>query len=1533
MADQDNDNPTSTGEPTGSATERLANLQTLEDGDAAKQQQMKWVDGANYGMLGADVGYGSYAAGSAAVATGATGAAAAGAAALAAVPAVVALAGSWALGKLGVTGAIAEGVTKVGDALGLTIGRGDPHPACVGDEIAHSSGFFGMMAGLAAGIAIGAMVAATVATGGLAGALIVGVCMAGGLSLGSALASASQSMGSNCGTITSGSHTVTFEGKAAARVTDVTSCSKHSSSPEPLVEGSKTITINGLPLVRIGHSTHCSAKVNSGRKSIWADRTTGQYGPKNPELTAGEEFFAGLLGGLLGAKLGGMLGDALVKREPTESAEVSGKKDETSTCKEDPVDVATGEMVDIRTDISIPGVLPLQFSRRYRTRSGDSGLLGPKWSTSWSQRLTFQDGHLVRFHNGVGQAITFIAPEAGLDGINLREPRYRLIGKRDEPRVLDHQTRQVLVFAPLVDGGASRLERIEDLSGNAATFYYDGEGRLVSVAHTDGYRLDMKYHGAKREIEQVVLHDVSGDPQTLVAYGYDGSMLADMASFQHGHFHYTYDANGWMTSWRDTDQTDVRYLYDDVGRVIETGTQQGYHTGRFIYEDSRTRVIDGDGEWVYEYNDDGLVTVETNPLGHTTVREWGLGRLLSQTDALGRRTEFQYDERGNLIAALEATGSTTRFEYDDNRLMTAVVLPAGGRVKFEYDHLQRLTERTAPDGTVRRYRYGERGELLRVVNDDRETRFDYDTQLRLVGTRFPTGAKFRTVFDVLGRLVEEVDPDGNACRYEYVAGPDNPRGAVSQVTQPDGAVVRARYNSEGLLIEQVDPLGRTARREYGPFDLVTASVDAAGHVTRFEYDHATRLTKVVNALHETWEYCYDGAGRLVTEIDWGGRTTHYDRDAVGRLLVKTLPDGGQWRYGYDPSGRLVTVDAGDVRLGYTYDEVGRLATAEVQGESQHLTCFAYDDKGRLIGEEQHGHLLKHVYDAQGRRSARITPHRETQYEYDALGALTKVGPMLILRDKLGREVGRQASEFAMQRQYDVLGRMHRQVAGPRSAFDGMQADPVGALAALTRQTYTYDDAGQLQRIDTDTDSVSYLHDERGQVAAVHSLRQPSEHYSYDANLNIAAHGRQGPADSHHYLQGGLPERVGYARYRYDSRGRTIEKTVEQPGFRPKIWQYTWDGLNRLVKVRTPEKQVWAYQYDAFSRRVEKKQVGARSAVRFLWDGHRLAEKWQEKDGTTGFATTWHISPTDFAPLAQETDRGIYPVVSDQVGLPKALFDDQGKRIWSGGHTLWGRLLTGTNASNDDGSVDTTLRFPGQWEDSETGLSYNVHRFYDADSGMYLSPDPIGLSGGARTQGYVAHPDKSVDPLGLSGCAFQDFLRKKWGARNVDDALAAKRANPALDNILTDNEYLAVRGYTSNLYEEINPALRAGDPGEWSDLTSEASNGLSKLAENGYAYTGDVVRNLRLTDAQVDQLFPAGGVFQDKAFLSTTSDLDGVFPGNVTAQIVSKTGVSVSSLSEYPREAEVLFKPGTSFNVLDRTQGDTPGSWNITLEEQ
>ncbi|MDC6117325.1 RHS repeat-associated core domain-containing protein [Serratia rubidaea] len=40
-----------------------------------------------------------------------------------------------------------------------------------------------------------------------------------------------------------------------------------------------------------------------------------------------------------------------------------------------------------------------------------------------------------------------------------------------------------------------------------------------------------------------------------------------------------------------------------------------------------------------------------------------------------------------------------------------------------------------------------------------------------------------------------------------------------------------------------------------------------------------------------------------------------------------------------------------------------------------------------------------------------------------------------------------------------------------------------------------------------------------------------------------------------------------------------------------------------------------------------------------------------------------------------------------------------------------------------------LRFQGQYFDAETGLHYNRYRYYDPQTGSYISQDPIGLVGG------------------------------------------------------------------------------------------------------------------------------------------------------------------------------------------------------------
>ena len=134
--------------------------------------------------------------------------------------------------------------------------------------------------------------------------------------------------------------------------------------------------------------------------------------------------------------------------------------------------------------------------------------------------------------------------------------------------------------------------------------------------------------------------------------------------------------------------------------------------------------------------------------------------------------------------------------------------------------------------------------------------------------------------------------------------------------------------------------------------------------------------------------------------------------------------------------------------------------------------------------------------------------------------------------------------------------------------------------------------------------------------------------------------------------------------------------------------------------------------------------------------------------------------------------GLYYYINDHLGTPQRLITGEGTVVWQAAALPFGRTQVQL------GTVQNNLRFPGQYYDAETGLHYNWNRYYDPETGRYLSPDPIGLEGGLNLYAYMENdPVNWSDPWGLSYA-----LPIQWGFRTLAAILAANAAKNTADAV-------------------------------------------------------------------------------------------------------------------------------------------------------
>jgi RHS repeat-associated protein len=207
------------------------------------------------------------------------------------------------------------------------------------------------------------------------------------------------------------------------------------------------------------------------------------------------------------------------------------------------------------------------------------------------------------------------------------------------------------------------------------------------------------------------------------------------------------------------------------------------------------------------------------------------------------------------------------------------------------------------------------------------------------------------------------------------------------------------------------------------------------------------------------------------------------------------------------------------------------------------------------------------------------------------------------------------------------------------------------------------------------------------------------------------------------------------RWRYDIHGRTVEKDNGQTR-----WHYRYDGEHRLTEVisqprdrNKPQTQV-NFRYDPLGRRISKTRrqmlggqpTGKPVTTRFVWEGFRLL---QEVHGDVPL--TYVYSDQDsYDPLAR-IDGVDAPEIfwfhCQPNGTPERMTDIEGQVRWEGVNSAWGKLLR--ESETQVSGYSQNLRMQGQYLDRETGLHYNLFRYYDPDCGRFTQQDPIGLAGG------------------------------------------------------------------------------------------------------------------------------------------------------------------------------------------------------------
>ena len=651
-----------------------------------------------------------------------------------------------------------------------------------------------------------------------------------------------------------------------------------------------------------------------------------------------------LLDALKGTRPGKALSDALGAAK--DKLGLNGPKNlcRGNECKlpgMEPVDMATGAMIDSATDVRIGGMLPMVVARNTDSGMDTSRVFGPGWNTTLDCRIEIlpgqilmmtPDGALLEFPSApvdgsevgdagrpwrlcfvdgayrvrnISQGITYVFGVAGSEAQG-GEPCYRPEGPVPDYTITGDTPKNYVYRLDEETGELTRRERtIEDVSHDNAQHSDDvvDEDHNDSEADSTGVSASGVHNSAAPVNDSAVSQNSPDKDQADTDKAQSGAANPQDDSGNNA---------GGSGVWEASNSFVNMLSPGSVADVFNLGVEIQLST-----------VIHHSGAWIeYDY-------------------EQETGHLVAMRRSDGTVLELKWHNRISRLLSIWVKNEETHpgsepfrlasYNYDGKGRLLKVINSAAGALRYFYDDEHRPTRWTDRNGHSYHYRFDDKGRVVAQVGSGGMFP-NVAVWLKDEGTDAPEDGMVCVALECAGEFHGNPTEIGDTCINEYFDRLDKlPLANLLREKGLQGAGLTGRGRtsvrddkswalSDELLRDEflgdirptvyrstptgdvwrvITPEGVVTDREFDEHHQIVKETSNTGVVTTIDRDEYGTITRI-DFGDGTTETIIPGAwGEPVRVTGRDGLVTEYEVDAAGMVTAVTDPLGVVTRFEYD----------------------------------------------------------------------------------------------------------------------------------------------------------------------------------------------------------------------------------------------------------------------------------------------------------------------------------------------------------------------------------------------------------------------------------------------------------------------------------------------------------------------------------------------------------------------------------------------------------------------------------------------------------